>query len=137
MKKYRIGYTSGVYDMFHVGHLNLLRNAKSYCDRLVVGVSTDELVKSYKNKIPVISHKDRMDIVSAIRYVDSVVPQVDMDKLASVRSVHADVVFVGSDWKGTSKWNEIEELLKTNGIDVIYLPYTNGISSTVNPIWTI
>lgn len=131
MKKYKIGYTSGVYDMFHIGHLNILKRAKEQCDMLVVGVSTDSLVESYKLKKPVISFEDRSAIVGAIRYVDEVVPQVNMDKLASVLSVGAEVVFVGDDWKGTEKWNAIERILRDNGVDLVYLPHTDGVSSTI------
>ena len=77
----KIGYTSGVYDLFHIGHLNILKNAKSVCDKLIVGVSTDELVKKYKNKKPIISHSERMQIVSSIKFVDAVVAQESMNKL--------------------------------------------------------
>lgn len=131
MKKYKIGYTTGVYDMFHIGHLNLLKKAKAHCEMLVVGVSTDELVMDYKKKMPVISYENRVAIVEAIKYVDKVVPQESMDKLAAARSVNADVVFVGDDWKGTAKWNKIEKKLKEYNIDVVYFPYTLGVSSTV------
>ena len=131
MRKFKIGYTSGVYDMFHIGHLNILRNAKNLCETLVVGVSTNELVECYKGKVPVISYHDRVAIVSAIKYVDKVVPQIDMDKLKSAKAVSADVVFVGDDWKGTEKWNKIEENLRQYGISVVYLPHTEGVSSTI------
>jgi glycerol-3-phosphate cytidylyltransferase len=131
MKKYKIGYTSGVYDMFHIGHLNVLRNAKAQCDHLVVGVSTDELVADYKHKKPVIHYEERAQIVAAIRYVDQIVPQTNMDKLSAAQKVNANAVFVGDDWKGTAKWNEIERILAAHGIDVVYLPHTDGISSTL------
>ena len=131
MKKYRIGYTSGVYDMFHIGHLNLLRNAKAQCEYLVVGVSTDELVAEYKKKHPVIPYEQRAEIVEAIRFVDRIVPQVNMDKLASATAVCAEVIFVGDDWKGTEKWNRIEQELAQHHIDVVYLPHTAGVSSTL------
>ena len=98
MAKYRIGYTTGVYDMFHIGHLNIIRKAKEQCDYLIVGVTTDELCHSRKNKYPIINEKDRMSIVEAIRYVDRVVPQIDMDKMRAVKEFNVDVVFVGSDW---------------------------------------
>ncbi|MBQ3527689.1 MAG: adenylyltransferase/cytidyltransferase family protein [Clostridia bacterium] len=131
MKKYKIGYTSGVFDMFHIGHLNVLKNAKERCEYLVVGVSTDELVKEYKNKVPVIPYEERSEIVAAIRYVDKVVPQVDMNKLNSAAEANADAIFVGDDWKGTEKWNTYEKELNAHGIDVVYLPHTDGISSTM------
>lgn len=131
MKQYKVGYTSGVYDMFHIGHLNILKRAKERCEYLVVGVSTDELVMEYKNKTPVISYKDRAAIIASIRYVDKVVPQINMDKLSSVKEVNAEVIFVGDDWRGTTKWDEIEMELSAHSIDVVYLPHTEGISSTI------
>ena len=105
-KKYKIGYTTGVYDMFHIGHLNILKRAKAQCDKLIVGVTTDELCYKRKQKYPVINQDDRMEIVRSIRYVDEVVSQEDMDKLEAVKKYHADVVFVGSDWQGTPAWNQ-------------------------------
>ena len=131
MKKYKIGYTTGVYDMFHIGHLNLLRRAKEQCDYLVVGVSTDELVQNYKNKTPIIPFNERIEIVSELKCVDKVVPQNDMDKISACIKYNADVIFVGDDWKGTDKWNKIEEELAKYGKDVVYFPYTKGTSSTI------
>lgn len=125
-----IGYTSGVYDLFHIGHLNLLRNAKGMCDKLVVGVTTDELV-SYKNKKAVIPHNERMEIVRAIEYVDSVVPQEDMDKFEMWKKLKYDVMFVGDDWYNTPKWEEIEAKFKEVGVRIVYFPYTKGTSSTL------
>lgn len=130
-KKYNIGYTTGVYDMFHIGHLNILRRAKEQCETLVVGVTTDELCFKRKNKYPIICEKERMEIVSAIRYVDIVIPQVDMDKIRYVREIGADAVFVGSDWKGTDAWNKYEEQFAEVGCTVVYLDHTDGISSTI------
>lgn len=130
MKKYKIGYTSGVYDMFHIGHLNLLKRAKEQCEYLIVGVTTDELAQ-YKNKIPIIPYSERKAIVEAIKYVDEVVPQENMDKLLACKKLNADVIFVGDDWKGTEKWNKIEEELSTIGAKVVYFPYTKGTSSTI------
>ena len=101
MKKYKIGYTTGVYDMFHIGHLNILKNAKEQCEYLIVGVSTDELVLDYKGKIPIIPYEERCVIVEAIKYVDKVVPQFTMDKLEAWKNLHFDVMFHGSDWKGS------------------------------------
>lgn len=131
MKKYKIGYTTGVYDMFHIGHLNILRRAKEQCEFLIVGVSTDELVENYKGKKTVIPYADRRAIVEAIRYVDKVVPQKNMDKLSTLDELGYNAVFVGSDWQGTDKWNKIEEDYRKKGVDVVYLPHTDGISSTI------
>lgn len=131
MKKYKIGYTSGVFDMFHIGHLNILQKAKSLCETLVVGVTTDELCLSRKGKSPMISHKDRMKIVESIRYVDKVMSQEDMDKFKIVKSIDADVVFVGSDWKGTDSWNNYEKEFASIGCSVVYIDYTQGISSSI------
>ena len=130
-KKFKIGYTTGVFDMFHVGHLNILRKAKEQCEFLIVGVTTDELCFKRKNKYPIINEKDRMAIVDAIRYVDKVVPQVDMDKIRSVKEYGADAVFVGSDWKGTIAWNNYEKEFAEVGCTVVYLDHTEGISSTI------
>lgn len=130
-KKYRVGYTTGVYDMFHIGHLNILRRAKEQCDQLIVGVTTDELCAERKGKQPIICQRDRVAIVKAIRYVDRVVLQNDMDKLAVVKQYGVDAVFVGSDWKDTEAWQKYEQEFATVGCDVVYLEHTNGISSTV------
>ncbi len=130
MKKYKIGYTTGVYDMFHVGHLNLLKRAKEQCDYLIVGVTVDELV-SYKNKTAVIPFEDRIQIVDAIKYVDKAVPQVNMDKMEAWEKYHFDVMFVGDDWKGTDKWNKLEADFKEKGVDIVYFPYTKKVSSTM------
>lgn len=101
MKKYKIGYTSGVYDMFHIGHLNILKRAKEQCEYLIVGVTTDELCRSRKKKMPIICEQDRMAIVESIKFVDLVIPQSDMNKISVVEKYNVDAVFVGSDWKGT------------------------------------
>lgn len=126
---YKIGYTTGVFDMFHIGHLNILKKAKEQCEYLIVGVTTDELV-SYKNKKAIIPHKERMAIVESIKYVDKVVPQENMDKFLAWEKYRFDVMFVGSDWKGTDKWNDLEVNFKKLGVDIIYFPYTQGTSST-------
>lgn len=125
-----IGYTTGVYDLFHVGHLNLLRKAKEQCDYLIVGVSTDELV-SYKHKQAVIPFEERKEIINAIQYVDEVVTQENMNKMEAWMKYHFNIMFVGDDWKGTDKWNKIEEELRTVGAKVVYFPYTKGTSSTL------
>lgn len=117
--------------MFHIGHLNILKRAKEQCETLVVGVTTDELCFKRKNKYPIINEKDRMEIVGAIRYVDKVVLQVDMEKICSVKALNADAVFVGSDWKGTDVWNEYEKEFAKVGCTLVYLDHTDGISSTI------
>lgn len=129
-EKTMMGYTSGVYDLFHVGHLNLLKNAKGLCDQLIVGVTSDELV-SYKNKKAVIPHNERMEIVRNIKFVDAVVPQNDMDKFKMWERLKFDVMFVGDDWFDTPKWKELDEKFKSVGVKIIYFPYTKGVSSTL------
>ena len=124
-----IGYTTGVYDLFHIGHLNLLKNAKGMCDKLIVGVTVDELV-AYKGKQSMIPFEDRIEIVRSIKYVDAAVPQYDMDKLAACKKLGADILFVGDDWYGTEKWQKYEEEFAREGIKIVYFPYTKGISST-------
>lgn len=125
-----VGYTSGVFDLFHIGHLNLLKNAKGLCDNLIVGVTSDELV-AYKNKRAVISHQERMEIVRNIKFVDAVVPQNDMDKFTMWERLKFDVMFVGDDWLKTPKWKELDEKFKAIGVKIIYFPYTKGTSSTL------
>ena len=131
MKQYKVGYTTGVFDMFHIGHLNVLRNAKEYCDYLIVGVSVDELVKSYKHKSPIIPYEERVAIVQGIRYVDKVVPQTSMDKFAAWEELRFDALFHGDDWRGTDMYNEVERKLKEVGVDMVFLPHTEGTSSTM------
>jgi glycerol-3-phosphate cytidylyltransferase len=131
MDKYKIGYTTGVFDLFHVGHLNILKNAKSQCDYLIVGVSTDELVQDYKHKTPAISFHDRYQIVEAIKYVDKVVPQVTMNKMEAWKELHFDVFFHDDDWKSSSLYNGIEEQLKQVGCSIVFLPHTEGVSSSL------
>lgn len=126
-----IGYTTGVFDMFHIGHLNILKQAKEHCDYLIVGVSTDELVQSYKNKTPIIPFNERKAIVESCCYVDKVVPQEDRDKIAAYERIKFDIMFVGDDWKGKPLFNEVEAYLNQHGAKVIYFPYTKGTSSTI------
>lgn len=131
MKKYKVGYTTGVYDMFHIGHLNILKRAKEQCEFLIVGVSTDELVESYKHKTPIIPFKERMAIVEAIKYVDQVVAQENMDKFAAWEKLHFNAIFHGDDWKGSRMYDEIEKKLSSVGVDMVFLPHTDGTSSTL------
>ena len=130
-KKYEIGYTTGVFDMFHVGHLNILKRAKEQCDFLIVGVSTDEVVESYKNKSPIIPFQDRCAIVEAIKYVDKVVPQASMDKMEAYKKYHFNALFHGSDWKNSDMYNKIAAEMASVGVDVVFLPHTEGVSSTI------
>ena len=126
-----IGYTTGVFDMFHIGHLNILRKAKEQCDFLIVGVSTDKLVQKDKNKTPIIPFENRCAIVEAIRYVDRVVPQEDKNKFGAWQKYHFDRMFVGSDWQGSPQWNGYEKQFGEGGVEIVYLPHTDGISSTL------
>ncbi|MBE6740172.1 MAG: glycerol-3-phosphate cytidylyltransferase [Ruminococcaceae bacterium] len=130
MKKYKIGYTTGVFDLFHIGHLNILKRAKEQCDYLIVGVSTDEVVYNYKHKKPIIPFEERYEIVSAIKYVDEVVPQTSMDKMEAYKKYKFDALFHGSDWQGSDMYNKIVSELKSVGVEVVFLPHTDGISST-------
>lgn len=124
-----IGYTTGVFDLFHIGHLNLLKNAKGLCDKLIVGVTIDELV-SYKGKKAMIPFEDRIEIVRSIKYVDAAIPQHDMDKLSACKKLNAHILFVGDDWYATDKWKEYEKSFEQENIKIIYFPYTKGVSST-------
>lgn len=126
-----IGYTTGVYDMFHIGHLNIIKKAKEQCDYLIVGVSTDELVKREKNKTPIISFEDRCQILESIQYVDKVVPQQNKDKYMAWKKHHFNKMFVGSDWKGTTTWDKYEKQFFSTGVEIVYLDHTDGISSTI------
>jgi glycerol-3-phosphate cytidylyltransferase len=128
-RKAVIGYTSGVFDLFHIGHLNMLRNARALCDKLVVGVTTDELV-SYKGKKAIIPFHERIEIVRNIKCVDAVVPQESMDKMEMWNKLKYDIMFVGDDWYGTDKWNEFENQFKGVGVKIIFYPYTKGVSSS-------
>lgn len=131
MKKYKIGYTTGVFDMFHIGHLNILKAAKEQCEYLIVGVSTDELVRDYKHKTPIIPFNERVEIVKAIRYVDEVVPQLTMDKMQAWELYHFDAIFHGDDWKGSRMYDEITKNLASVGCEMVFLPHTDGTSSTL------
>ena len=131
MKKYKVGYTTGVFDMFHIGHLNILKRAKEQCEYLIVGVSTDELVQEYKNKTPIIPFEERAEIVQSIDCVDRVIAQENRDKYEAWRELKFDVMFVGDDWKGKPLFMKVEEEFKKVGVDVVYFPYTKDTSSTI------
>lgn len=130
MKKFRIGYTQGVFDMFHIGHLNLLKHAKEQCDFLIVGVNSDRLVREYKKKSTVVEQEERAEIVRAIKYVDSCVIVDSLDKVKWQKEFHFDAIFIGDDWKGNERWRETEILLREYNAKVVYVSYTKGISST-------
>ena len=126
-----VGYTTGVFDLFHIGHLNILRRAEEKCDKLIVGVTTDELLEVYKDKSPIIPFEERISIVKSIKYVDEVVPQENMDKISHWEKLKFNIVFVGDDWQNTDKWNKIESDFNDVGVAVVYFPYTKGTSSTL------
>ena len=126
----KIGYTTGVFDLFHVGHLEILRKAKENCDYLIVGVSTDELVQEYKNKRPIITFDQRIEIIKSIKYVDEVVVQKDRDKLSALHKIGFNIMFVGDDWKGSKIFLELESKFQKHGVEIFYFPYTKDISST-------
>ena len=130
MKKYKIGYTQGTFDMFHIGHLNLLKHAKEQCEYLVVGVNADLLVQQYKNKTPVISELERAEIVRNIKAVDQCEIVTTLDKEEALEKFHFNAIFIGDDWKGNERWENTRIKLAEEGVDVVFLPHTNGISST-------
>lgn len=128
---YKLGYTQGVYDMFHIGHLHIINNAAKRCEKLIVGVNSDSLVQQYKNKITVISQEDRAEIIRNLRSVNECVIVDTLDKVELYEKYHFDAVFIGDDWKGDERWIQTEKDLKPYGVDVIYLPHTPNISSTL------
>lgn len=129
MATYKVGYVPGSFDLFHVGHLNILKRAKSNCEKLIVGVSTDELVRT-KNISPIIPFEERIEIVRAIKYVDMAVVQENHNKLEAWEKYHFDVIFGGDDLKGSERWNNLERQFREVGVDVVYFPYTCETSST-------
>ena len=126
-----VGYTQGAFDMFHIGHLNLIKSARSCCDRLIVGVNSDELIREYKHKTPIICQEERMAIVGALKYVDDVVATETLDKIVMHDKLHFDRLFIGDDWKGNARWEQTELDLNAIGVEVVWLSYTKGISSTL------
>ncbi len=131
MKKYHLGYTQGVYDMFHVGHLNLIKKASEQCERLLVGINSDELVKKYKHKEPVVSQINRLVIVESLKYVDMCYVVDTLDKVRVWEKLHFDAIFIGDDWKGDLRWKKTKDDLESLGVDTVFLPYTKDISSTI------
>ena len=131
MKNYKRGYTQGVYDMFHIGHLNLLNRAKQYCDYLIVGVNADDLVESYKNKRPIIPLEERVEIVRAIKYVDEVIVTTTLDKKKIWEKIRFNEIYIGDDWKGNERWEKTGKEMEALGAKLVYLPYTKDTSSTM------
>lgn len=130
MKKPVIGYTAGAFDMFHIGHLNLLRRSRLACDYLIVGVTTDECSVERKGKKPIIPLQERMAILESVKYVDQVVPQVNYDKFEAWNNLKFDVMFSGDDWQGTERWRQLEVDFNNVGVDIVYFSYTKHSSST-------
>jgi glycerol-3-phosphate cytidylyltransferase len=126
-----IGFTAGVFDMFHVGHLNLIENAKKHCDYLIVGVNSDELVEQYKKKAAVVPFEERLRIVSALRVVDEAIHVNTLDKEAVWKKIFFNLLFIGDDWKGKPRWKKTERIMLTHGVKTIYLPYTHSTTSTL------
>lgn len=131
MKKYKVGYVQGSFDMFHIGHLNIIKNAKSICDYLIVGVNSDEFMYSYKHKHPVIPVKERIEIIKALKYVDEAHIVNNRDKIEALEKFHYNALIMGDDYKGTQFYNEVEKELKEKKVDIIYFPYTKTTSSTM------
>lgn len=129
-KMFKVGYTQGVFDMFHVGHLNLINRAKEQCERLMVGVNSDVLVQNYKHKMPVIPERERIEIIRNMKAVDRAEIVETLDKVELWKQYHFEVVFIGDDWKGNERWNRTEEELSFHNVSVVYLPYTPNISSS-------
>ena len=129
-KKYKVGYTDGVYDLFHIGHLNMIQTAKQNCEYLIVGIHGDAVVEEYKHRRPIVNENDRKRIIEAIKGVDRTEINRFRDKLKLWELYHFDVIFIGDDWKGTDRWNQFEKILAEVNVDVVYFPYTKGISTT-------
>lgn len=131
MKEQIIGYTTGVFDLFHIGHLNILKSAKKHCDYLIVGVTSDQLVAKIKGKEPIIPYSERSEILKSIKYVDKVVSQNKIDEISDWESLGFDVIFKGSDWKGSNKWLKLEQEFSERNVKVRFFEYTNNTSSTL------
>jgi glycerol-3-phosphate cytidylyltransferase len=131
MDRPKLGYVPGVFDMFHVGHLNILRNARLACDRLVAGVVSDDRAAAVKGKTPVVPVTERLEIVRSIKYVDDAVVEDVEEKLEMWRRLRFDVIIKGDDWRGTAKGDKLERDFASVGVEVVYLPYTVHTSSTM------
>ncbi|OEJ33812.1 adenylyltransferase/cytidyltransferase family protein [Streptomyces subrutilus] len=129
-RPYRVGYAPGAYDLFHIGHLNILRHARSQCDYLVAGVVSDEMAELAKGRRPMIPLVERLEIVRSVKYVDAAFVETVPDKVETWRQVRFDVIFKGDDWRGTPKGDRLERAFAVHGVDVVYFPYTVHTSST-------
>lgn len=132
-KKYKVGYTCGVFDLFHVGHLNLLERCKEQCECLIVGVCDDEYVRKIKKTEPVVDERDRVRILKALRCVDDAI-LVDIvttdDKMLALEKIKFDVLFSGDDWRGSERYQKTEKQFASLGVSIEYLPYTKGVSTS-------
>lgn len=127
----KIGYTTGIFDLFHKGHVNFLKAAKSFCDILIVGATTDELSEQEKKQTPIINLEDRIAVLSACKYVDLAIPHNNSDKIRAWNKIKFDVLIIGDDWYDSESYNMFEKQLKEKGVKVIYVPYTKGVSVTI------
>ncbi|MCC3295304.1 adenylyltransferase/cytidyltransferase family protein [Arthrobacter sp. zg-Y411] len=127
----KIGYASGVYDLFHIGHLNLLRQARERCDFLIAGVASADMSRRLKGITPVVPLTERLEIVRGIRFVDEAVVDEHVNKAETWREVGFNVFFKGDDWRGTPKGDRLERDMDLIGVEVVYLPYTPTTSSTM------
>ena len=130
MENKKVGYIVGAFDLFHVGHVNILRNAKSMCDYLIVGLSTDEWVKNYKNQTVIIPFGQRKEMLMSCKFVDSVVSQEDFDDFKMWEKLNFDIIFVGDDWKESERFKELEKKFKAVNVKIVYFPYTKDVSTT-------
>ena len=126
-----VGYTAGTFDMFHIGHLNLLENAKMHCDILIVGVNNDKLVEEYKRKSVIVTLEERIRIVQSIKHVDKTIVVNSLDKKPYWEALRFDKLFIGSDWIGNDRWDKTKIEMESLGVELIYLPYTQSTSSTM------
>lgn len=131
MKTKIIGFTAGTFDMFHIGHLNLIKNAKSRCDYLIVGVNSDELVSEYKGKKVIVPLEERMEIIRSLKYVDEVMKIDSLDKKVSWNQKHYDLLFIGDDWKGNPRWEATAQEMQKYNVKTVFLPHTEGTNSTL------
>lgn len=131
MRAKRVGFAPGVYDLFHVGHLNILRQARAHCDYLIAGVASDEMVRRVKGRSPVVPVAERLEIVNSVRFVDEAIVESLFDKVETWKGIGYDVIFKGDDWRGTETWNVYESRFGKLGVEVVYFPYTLHTSSTL------